>query len=122
MKRKQLKKGLDQLSEEGVIQIYQQPGFGERDPILGAVGALQFEVLEHRLLREYNVSVRIERLSYSHARWIICSEDSLRPFTIRQDCRLVYDRDNLPVILFTSDWSLKWAQETYKDCKFESSH
>src|SRR5690606_6067730 len=71
MKRKQLQKGLEQLSEEGVVQIYRQRGMGDKDPVLGAVGALQFEVLQHRLLGEYGVDTKIEKLGFIHARWVV---------------------------------------------------
>ncbi len=118
MKRKQLKKGLDQLSEEGVVQVYKQRGFGDKDPILGAVGALQFEVLQHRLKAEYTVDVKIERLPYIHARWV--TGPGLDPdyFERREDSRCLEDRDGLPVVLFKSDWGLRWAEENYKTLTF----
>ena len=56
LKRKQLKKGLDQLSEEGAVQVFFDPKTLERDPILGAVGVLQFDVVAHRLKAEYGVT------------------------------------------------------------------
>jgi peptide chain release factor 3 len=68
-KRKQLKKGLDQLSEEGVVQVFYDRQRLEREPILGAVGQLQFEVMQYRLKHEYNVEVRFDRLNFQHARW-----------------------------------------------------
>ena len=118
MKRKQLKKGLDQLSEEGVVQVYKQRGFGDKDPILGAVGALQFEVLQFRLKAEYTVDVRVERLPYIHARWV--TGEGLDPdyFERREDSRCLEDRDGLPVILFKTDWGLRWAEDNYKGLKF----
>ncbi len=118
MKRKQLKKGLDQLSEEGVVQVYRQRGYIDKDPILGAVGALQFEVLQHRLKAEYNVDVRIEKLPYIHARWV--TGEGLDPdyFERREDSRCLEDRDGLPVLLFKSDWGLRWAEENYKGLQF----
>jgi peptide chain release factor 3 len=118
MKRKQLQKGLDQLSEEGVVQIYRQRGMGDKDPVLGAVGALQFEVLAHRLMGEYSVDVRVEKLPYLHARWV--SGEGLDPdyFERREDSRCLMDRDGQPVILFKSDWALRWAEENYKTLKF----
>ena len=70
MKRKQLKKGLDQLSEEGAVQVFYDPVRLERDPILGAVGALQFEVIQHRLRAEYGAEVSFVRLPHQIARWI----------------------------------------------------
>lgn len=111
MKRKQLKKGLDQLAEEGVVQVYRQRGFGDKDPVLGAVGALQFEVLQHRLAAEYSVEVKIEKMPFVHARWVV--GEGLDPdyFERREDTRCLEDRDGLPVVLFKSDWGLRYAEE-----------
>lgn len=118
MKRKQLQKGLEQLSEEGVVQIYRQRGLGDKDPILGAVGALQFEVLQHRLKAEYNVEVRIEKLAYQHARWVTGENMNAEIFERREDSRCLLDRDENPVLLFRSDWALRWATDNYKDLQF----
>jgi peptide chain release factor 3 len=118
MKRKQLKKGLDQLSEEGVVQVYRQRGLGDKDPILAAVGALQFEVLQARLKSEYAVDVRIEKLPYIHARWVEGSGLDADYFERREDSRCLEDRDGQPVILFKSDWGLRWAEDNYKNLKF----
>lgn len=118
MKRKQMKKGLDQLAEEGVVQVYKQRGLGDKDPILGAVGALQFEVLQFRLKAEYSVDVKVERLPYIHARWV--EGPNLDPdyFERREDTRCLEDRDGNPVLLFKSDWGLNWARDNYKSLKF----
>ncbi|MFZ9595611.1 MAG: peptide chain release factor 3 [Bdellovibrionia bacterium] len=118
MKRKQLKKGLDQLAEEGVIQVYRQRGFGDKDPILGAVGALQFEVLQQRLKSEYAVDTHIEKLPYIHARWVAGTGLDPDYFERREDTRCLEDRDGLPVILFKSDWGLRYAEENYKTLQF----
>lgn len=114
MKRKHLQKGLEQLSEEGVVQIYRQRGFGDKDPILGAVGGLQFEVLQHRLKAEYGVDVRVERLPYVQARWVATeSAASFNPefFERRDDSKCLLDRDDHYVLLFKSEWAMRWAQE-----------
>jgi len=118
MKRKQLQKGIEQLSEEGVVQIYRQRGYGDKDPILGAVGALQFEVLQHRLNAEYGVETKIEKMPYLHARWV--EGTGLDPdfFERREDSRCLLDRDDNPVLLFKSDWALRWATDNYKNLKF----
>ena len=118
MKRKQLKKGLEQLAEEGVVQIFRQRGFGDRDPILGAVGALQFEVLQFRLKAEYSVDVKIERLPFLHARWVVGAGLDPDFFERREDTRCLEDRDGQPVVLFKSDWGLRWAQDNYKQLQF----
>ena len=118
MKRKQLQKGLEQLSEEGVVQIYRQRGFGDKDPVLGAVGALQFEVLQHRLLAEYTVDTRIERLPFTHARWVVGPGLDPNFFERREDSRCLVDRDDNPVLLFKSEWALRWATDNYKTLQF----
>lgn len=116
MKRKQLKKGLDQLSEEGVVQVYHQKDMGDKDPVLGAVGALQFEILQARLKSEYNVDVRVDRLPFQYARWI--EGDDLSFFKGREDSKLLYDRDEFPIVLFKTDWTMKWAEDNSKNLKF----
>jgi peptide chain release factor 3 len=124
LKRKQLKKGLDQLTEEGVVQIFFQPGRGESQPILGAVGALQFEVLQHRLKAEYNVDMKLERLSFSRARWVTVKESTvdlakgLQTLDRQADNKYLEDKDGQPVILFTNEWSLNWAVTNFKDYNF----
>jgi peptide chain release factor 3 len=121
MKRKQLQKGLEQLSEEGVVQIYRQRGLGDKDPILGAVGALQFEVLQHRLMAEYGVDVMIDKLAYTHARWVIGENINPTLFERREDSRSLLDRDDNPVLLFRSEWALKWATDNYKTLQFSTT-
>ena len=121
MKRKQMKKGLDQLSEEGVVQVYKQRDFGDRDPVLGAVGALQFEVLQFRLKAEYGVDVRMERLPFIHARWTQGTGFDPSFFEARADSKCLQDRDGQPVVLFKSDWSLRWAEENCKNVTFHKT-
>jgi peptide chain release factor 3 len=118
MKRKQLQKGLEQLSEEGVVQIYRQRGYGDRDPVLGAVGGLQFEVLQFRLKAEYGVDVRMEKLPFTHARWARGATFDPEAFERREDTRLLIDRDESPVVLFKSEWALRYAQENTKGVEF----
>ena len=121
MKRKQLQKGLDQLAEEGVVQVFRQRGLGDKDPILGAVGALQFEVLQARLKSEYTVDVKIERLPFVHARWVTGPNLDVDYFERREDSRCVEDRDAQPVLLFKSDWGLRYAQENNKALTFHTT-
>ncbi|MBS1959982.1 MAG: peptide chain release factor 3 [Bdellovibrionales bacterium] len=117
MKRKQLTKGLEQLSEEGVVQIYRQRGMGDKDPVLGAVGALQFEVLQHRLAAEYGVETKIDKLPYVHCRWVT-GPINADQFSRREDSLGLVDRDDNPVLLFKSDWALRYATDNYKDLQF----
>ncbi len=123
LKRKQLQKGLDQLTEEGIIQIFKHKFRGDVAPILGAVGALQFEVLEHRLKAEYKVAARLERMPFIRARWVVDNDSGkfdelLTEFNSYADCLLVLDRDLLPVVLFKTEWNLSWAEGKYPNLKF----
>jgi len=121
MKRKQLKKGLDQLSEEGAVQLFFDRRRLERDPILGAVGVLQFEVIEHRLLNEYGVRVRFDRLPYRFARWLEGPELDQNKLELpgRQSC--VTDVEGRPLVLFETEWLMRRAEEENRDVKFISA-
>lgn len=122
MKRKQLKKGLDQLAEEGVVQIYRQRGLLDKDPILGAVGALQFEVLKFRLEGEYGVKVNMEKLPYVCARWVVPINGTDKfvadAFERREGNRALEDRDGQLVVLFRNDWAVRYAEENHKAFQF----
>ena len=118
LKRKQFQKGLDQLREEGVVQVYRQKFLGDQAPILGVVGVLQFEIFQYRLLSEYGVDVRIERLSYSHLRWVEGSEVEIDKISQRSDNKRIEDRDGNTVFLFESDWALDWVIKNNPNIKF----
>ena len=121
LKRKQLKKGLDQLSEEGAVQLFFDRRRLERDPILGAVGVLQFEVIEHRLASEYGVRVRFDRLPYRFARWLEgpdLDQDKLE-LPGRQSC--VTDVEGRPLVLFETEWLMRRAEEENRQVKFISA-
>ncbi len=109
LKRKQLKAGLDQLSEEGAVQVFRQRGMGDQNPILGAVGALQFDVLEFRLKSEYGVEIIIDRLPFQIARWVVGDGFNPRDFDRGDSSACVEDKDGAPIILFRNEWSLRWA-------------
>jgi peptide chain release factor 3 len=109
MKRKQLKKGLDQLSEEGAVQVFYDPVRLERDPILGAVGALQFEVIQHRLRAEYGAEVSFVRLPHQIARWIENEDFVPRSFDDPGHTELLADGEGR---LFESDWHFERAKKT----------
>ena len=121
LKRKQLKKGLEQLSEEGAVQVFFDRQRMERDPILGAVGVLQFEVIAHRLRGEYGVRVGFDRLPYRYARWIEGDSLDFDGFELpgRQSC--VVDVEGRPLVLFETDYLLARAQERNKGVTFISA-
>jgi peptide chain release factor 3 len=118
MRRKQLQTGLSQLGEEGVVQIFAQRGLGEKDPIVGAVGALQLEVLQYRLLHEYRADVILEKLPHTVARWVVGAGLDPEDFEREADCLCVLDRDGQPVALFKSEWNLSWAADRHLAWQF----
>jgi peptide chain release factor 3 len=118
LKRKQLKKGLEQLSEEGAVQLFFDRHRLERDPILGAVGVLQFEVIEHRLESEYKVSIHLRPLPYKHARWVEGEPFSPAKFDDRRATTCVLDAEGRALLLFENDWALRTTIEDHPHLKF----
>ena len=118
MKRKQLKKGLQQLSEEGAVQLFFDRHRLERDPILGAVGVLQFEVIEHRLESEYKVAVQLRSLPYKYARWVEGEPFSPAMFDQGRGTTCVSDAEGRPIVLFENDWALRGALEDHPHLRF----
>ena len=111
LKRKQLDTGLEQLSHEGVIQLFFRPHLGRTNPILGAVGVLQFEVLKERLINEYNVKAIFQPLAYAAARWVTGPEEAHQWLKDRRDYPVFEDRNGNPVLLSQSDWAIQYALE-----------
>jgi peptide chain release factor 3 len=122
LKRKQLKKGLDQLSEEGAVQLFFDRTRGEREPILGAVGVLQFEVIQHRLRSEYRVAIGFDRLPYQIARWIEGPSAGERAvldrFELPGRTTCVLDVEDRPLVLFDSEWLLRMAETDHPGLRF----
>jgi peptide chain release factor 3 len=118
LRRKQMEKGLEQLSEEGTVQIFQQLQMGMKDPIVGVVGALQFEVLQYRLEHEYGAKIALDRLPFSHARWVVGQNFDPKAFDWEGNRQTVQDRDGLPLVLFRDDWALQHAEEKHPELKF----
>lgn len=108
LKRKQLQKGIQQLAEEGTVQLFTEPG-REKDPICGVVGRLQFDVLIFRLEHEYGAKVAFDLLPFTRARWVDGVEgcDELRS---RRIPMAVTDLDARPVALFRDEWELNRAE------------
>lgn len=105
MKRKQFIKGMDQLAEEGALQKYHDLHSGTESPVIGAVGALQFEVLEYRLKHEYGVDILLEHLPFTVARWVLGKEINLQSSGNRL---VVQDDDQNYLILFANKTHLDW--------------
>lgn len=117
MKTKQLNKGLDQLMDEGVAQMFVKELNG--DKIIGTVGALQFDVIQYRLEHEYGAKCDYEPLSLHKACWIeATSGDALQAFISRKKKDIAHDTDMKPVFLAESAWVLKMTLENFPDIRF----
>lgn len=114
MKRKQFVKGIEQLTQEGAIQLFRQAGAGMESYVVGTVGTLQFEVLEYRLKNEYNVDIIMQMLPFETARWMAWEDGSeVLPAGLRGADRgmFVYDRRENPVLLVNNEWALGWIRD-----------
>ena len=113
LKRKQFVKGMEELAQEGAIQIFREFGAGMERVIVGVVGTLQFEVLEQRLKSEYHVEVRRSPLPYSLIRWIDekDGEVDVARLNLTRETLRVEDMRGGKLLLFTSPWNLSWAEE-----------
>jgi len=117
-RRKQLKKGLEQLSEEGAVQLFFDPDRLERDPVLGAVGALQFEVIQHRLRSEYGAEISYVRLPFTLARWVEGEGFDRKRFDDPPSVACLVDLESRPLALFQSKWHLERAERENPGLRF----
>jgi len=102
-KRKALEKGIEQLVQEGVVQLFRDPEGGSASWILGAMGPLQFDVMKHRLTSEYGVELTLSNLPYTLARWPQAGFDP-EDFRYSERIRVVRDRDDHWALLAQSSW------------------
>ncbi|MCZ2497355.1 peptide chain release factor 3 [Xylophilus sp. Kf1] len=117
LRTKQLQQGLAQLGEEGAIQVFKPDAGGAM--LLGAVGQLQFEVVQHRLKAEYDADVRLEGCQYTGARWITADNAAdLRAFTDAYPLRLAHDAADTLAYLCTSPYDVRLAQERFPKIHF----
>jgi len=111
-------KGIAQLREEGAIQVMYPLGSMRTEPVLAAVGELQFEVVKHRLEAEYNVKTIFTTLPFSTARRVACASDAVKSAQLPSSAKLLEDWDGAPVALFESDWSVRLAEEWNPQLRF----
>jgi len=117
LRTKQLQQGLAQLGEEGAIQVFRPQVGGAM--LLGAVGQLQFEVVQHRLKTEYDCDVRMEGCPYTGARWITADTPAeLRAFTDAYAARMALDAADTLAFLCTSPYDVRLAQERFPKIHF----
>ena len=117
MKQKQLEKGIHQLMDEGVAQLFINQHTGRK--IIGTVGQLQFEVIQYRLLHEYGAQCRWEPISLYKACWIESdNQTELELFKKRKAQYMAYDKEGRDVFLADSSYVLQMAQNDFKHIRF----
>jgi peptide chain release factor 3 len=119
MKSKQLEKGIQQLTDEGLASLFtQEPGSRK---FVGTVGELQFEVLQYRLEHEYNAKCRFEARSIHKACWMTGPEAELKDFMRYRQQNIAYDKDQNPVFLAETAYILRTAIEKYSEIQFHTT-
>jgi peptide chain release factor 3 len=121
MKRKQFATGLEQLAQEGTVQLYRPPAGRAGELVLGALGQLQFEVVIYRLEAEYGVKVRREAVPYQLARWVTRADGA--PLDVDAlagafEGLVVLDVRDRVVALFDREWALRTAEKFHPELKF----
>lgn len=117
MKSKQLDKGIEQLTDEGVAQLFTKED--GRRKIVGTVGELQFDVIQYRLEHEYGASCRFQSMNYAKACWLTSEKPGKVDEFIRAKSRhIAYDKDHNPVFFAESQWLLNSAIENFPDVEF----
>ncbi|MBN2616242.1 MAG: peptide chain release factor 3 [Bacteroidales bacterium] len=117
MRAKQLAKGIDQLMDEGVAQLFTGKHSGRK--IIGTVGALQFEVIQYRLEHEYNAKCRYDPITLYKTAWFTSKNKAqLEDFRLRKASQIALDKEGREVFLADSPFSLQMAQEKYADIRF----
>ena len=117
MRSKQLAKGIDQLMDEGVAQLFKGKYNGRK--IIGTVGALQFEVIQYRLEHEYGAKCRFENITLFKTAWFESDNDvQLEDFRARKAMQIAIDKEGREVFLAESHFALQMAQDKYKDIEF----
>lgn len=117
MKRKQFIKGIEQIAQEGAIQIFQEYNTGMEEIIVGVVGVLQFDVLKYRLESEYRVEIRLDPLPYEHIRWIENKDIDIRGLSVTSDTKKIKDLKGNPLLVFTHPWSIRTVLERNEGLK-----
>jgi peptide chain release factor 3 len=116
-KFKQFQKGVSELREEGAVQIMYSVDEAKRDPILAAVGQLQFEVVQFRLQNEYGVETQLDLLPYTVARWVVGGWEELEKVGRLFNTVTVKDNWDRPVLLFRNEWNVNQLESDHPKLK-----
>ncbi len=113
---KRFRTGLEHLLQEGAVQAFSLKDATQNVPLLGAVGILQFDVLQYRLENEYGATSRLEPMSWRVIRWVATEDaghEALQDSKLPMGCRIATDGSGRTVVLFNTDWELKYFSEKY---------
>ncbi|MEQ1573019.1 MAG: peptide chain release factor 3 [Vicinamibacterales bacterium] len=119
IRHKRFDEAIDQLAEEGLLQVF-VPVHGTQHPIVGVIGALQFDVIEARLASEYGISCTLERLPHVAARWPVPGDPKALTLPT-SGALLAVDRQRRTVVLFQSQWELRYTTEKNPDVEFRDT-
>lgn len=119
-RRKHFLKAMDQLCLEGAIQVFFPKDSYTRDPIIGAVGVLQFEVVQDRLKNDYRVDITYEKMPYTMCRWLEGSDEAINNYSGSRQTLLCTDLWEKSVCLFPGNWDLDYAKDKNPDLVFRS--
>ncbi len=118
LRRKQLDTGLRELTEEGAAQVFYEDSAIGPAPIVGAVGLLQFDVLQFRLEREYGAPCRFDYISHRYPRWVLGPRSRVIQEAAKRGCMLLYDTKGTPIYLFDDSWKLRSTLQNVNDLVF----
>ena len=111
MKRKQFIKGIEQIAQEGAIQIFKIPGLGMEEAIIGVVGTLQFDVFRYRMQSEYGVELYMTPLPYEHLRFILESPCPVKDLDLATGTKVLEDYRGHSVLVFSGLWALSYMEK-----------
>jgi peptide chain release factor 3 len=115
---KQFRRGIEQLDQEGVVQVLRHPDLGDVEPLLAAVGALQFDVASFRMEQEFAAPIRLRSASYTVARRT--DEASTPRLTAMADVAVYHRADGVPLALFRDQWQLNRIEQSHPDLLLET--
>jgi peptide chain release factor 3 len=118
---KRFREGLDQLLQEGAVQAFTTPGDVRRVPLLGAVGPLQFEVLQYRLESEYGAETRLEKAPWGLIRWVEAGSEPPSPEELPSGAKLAEDASGRLVVLFTAEWEVGFFLEKHPGTRLRTT-
>ena len=120
-KLKNFEKGIEQLCQEGLVQLFWNTKSTLREPILGAIGRLQFEVVQYRLIAEYGVKTHIEPMAYEIIRWLDGDREEIKGIYWGGSAIGLEDNYGVPVALFSTEWGCSYQTEQHPKIKFLKS-